>query len=591
LSEFEVEYILNTHDYDPEEVNKIVGLTPEGGKRLQEKYNIEFTPQKIKLIKIVGEMGNSYHCYVQYRQTVSPVLTYIHKNNILNEFKVSDPDEVKVNFPKYDKVATNGRRLKKHQKEGVRFLLANKRCILADSMGTGKTTQLIVSALESHCDRILVVCPASLKTNWKKEISIYDKPENITVVSGTDWGSPTRWKIVNYDILTNFYKVPMEESYSTVKTDNFDGTFTMVRVVDTVTKNGNTKVKMRKSTKKAVIKECMDNSSLYQEGFDCVIIDEAHKLSNKTSMRYKVIDDFLKRGNPQYIFLTTGTPLTNKPINLYWILRLLNADITKDYRYYIKRYCGARTFKLKTGKEITTTGGATHLEELAEKIKHLYIRRLMSDVTDMVSKNITTITYDLSPEQRVVYDRLWNEYMEAQRMMEKPDNEEYRQLVEGIIVRQYLANEMVEHTVELANDLLEEGEKVVVVCTFQEEMQKLKKIYGAKAVLFNGLMNTKQKDKAVESFMNEENVTVFIGQVEAMVGITLTCAHNLVFNSFSWIAASNAQAEDRIYRLTQDVDVNCIYQIFDDDISGHMLGIVQNKVSMADTVIQSKNGK
>lgn len=592
LDEFSINYILNNFDYEPINVEKIVKLTPEGGQKIKDKYDLDFTPDRVKITRIIGEMGNSYHCYAQYRKSVPPTLMYINKNNILNDVHTVNPNDIEVDFDKYDEKTKHlNRKLKTHQREGIKFLLANKKCILADSMGTGKTSQLVVSALESGVKKILVICPASLKSTWKKEICYYDDEENITVLKSSDWQDSKRWWVVNYDILANFYTVPMEQAFTSVKMERPNGTYEVLRIPETKKSKGQDVPKMKKSTKKALIKECMDKSPLYQEGFDCVIIDEAHKLSNNSSMRYKILDDFLKRTKPQYVFLTTGTPLTNKPINLYWILKLLDADITKDYKYYINRYCDARTFKLRTGKEVTTTGGATNLTELREKIKHLYIRRLMSDVSDLVDKNVITKAYDLTPQQEERYHQLWDEYMEAQREQGEPDNEEYRQLVEGIILRQYLANEMIEHTIDVVDNLLEEGEKVVIICTFQEEMQKFKAYYKDKVVLFNGTMTNKQKDRAVERFMNEEEVRVFVGQVEAMVGITLTCAHNLIFNSFSWISASNSQAEDRIYRITQDRDVNCIYQIFNDELSEHMYDIVQNKAYMAQTVIQTEDRK
>lgn len=189
-----------------------------------------------------------------------------------------------------------------------------------------------------------------------------------------------------------------------------------------------------------------------------------------------VLSDFLKRSNPNYVFLLTGTPLTNKPINLYHILKLIDAPICRDYRYYVNRYCDARTFRLKSGKEITTTNGATNLEELREKIKHLYIRRLLTEMTDMVDKHIITKYYDLSDKQTNEYRRLWQEYTEAQAEQGNYESEQYRQLVEGMLVRQYLAKEMVSNTIELVDQLLEEDGKVIIACTFTDEIEAFKNI-------------------------------------------------------------------------------------------------------------------
>ena len=105
-------------------------------------------------------------------------------------------------------------------------------------------------------------------------------------------------------------------------------------------------------------------------------------------------------------------------------------------------------------------------------------------------------------------------------------------------------------------------------------------------------MTAKAKDKAVDSFMNNPNTTVFICNLTAAsVGITLTASHYIIFNSYSWVSADNKQMEDRIYRLTQDKDVTCVYQMFTDSISKEMYDIVKNKELIAEEVIKTEKDK
>ena len=409
LNDFDIEYIINNKDFVPYELNKTVKISVDFGRKLNEKFLIGFTPEKIRISSVIGEMGNSFHCYIQYRQSVPPVLTYVNKNNILTPLETVDYNTVEVDFDKYDKSSKDGRKLKILQKEGIKFLLANRKCILADSMGTGKTIQSIIAAMASNSKKILIITTASLKTNWKRELTIYNDEKDIQILQGSkDEICDKKYVIANYDILINYYEVPTETVYETEYVYNENGKREVIRKpVMIKSKDGQLIEKQKKSTRKDVIEECLKNSPLFLNKFDCVIIDEAQKLSNNSSNRYKVIDDFLKRAKPDYVFLLTGTPLTNKPINLYYILKLIDAPITRDYRYFIKRYCDAKTFRLKTGKEVTTINGASNLEELREKIKHLYIRRLLTEMTDMVDKNIITKTYDLTESQRVEYERLW----------------------------------------------------------------------------------------------------------------------------------------------------------------------------------------
>lgn len=594
LNDFDIEYIINNKDFVPYELNKTVKISVDFGRKLNEKFLIGFTPEKIRISSVIGEMGNSFHCYIQYRQSVPPVLTYVNKNNILTPLETVDYNTVEVDFDKYDKSSKDGRKLKILQKEGIKFLLANRKCILADSMGCGKTIQSIIAAMASNSKKILIITTASLKTNWKRELTIYNDEKDIQILQGSkDEICDKKYVIANYDILINYYEVPTETVYETEYVYNENGKREVIRKpVMVKSKDGQLIEKQKKSTRKDVIEECLKNSPLFLNKFDCVIIDEAQKLSNNSSNRYKVIDDFLKRAKPNYVFLLTGTPLTNKPINLYYILKLIDAPITRDYRYFIKRYCDAKTFRLKTGKEVTTINGASNLEELREKIKHLYIRRLLTEMTDMVDKNIITKTYDLTESQRVEYERLWQEYLDAQIEQGNEDSEQYRQLVEGILVRQYLAKQMVDNTIKLVDNMLEEGGKVIIVCTFAEEIAMFKNYYKKKCVVYDGKMTAKAKDKAEQAFNNDKNVRVFIGQILAAgVGLNLVVANKMVFNSYSWVAADNAQIEDRIYRLTQKNDVTCVYQLFNDSVSKHMYDTVIGKKNMMDTIIKSEINK
>ena len=594
LNDFDIEYIINNKDFVPYELNKTVKISVDFGRKLNEKFLIGFTPEKIRISSVIGEMGNSFHCYIQYRQSVPPVLTYVNKNNILTPLETVDYNTVEVDFDKYDKSSKDGRKLKILQKEGIKFLLANRKCILADSMGCGKTIQSIIAAMASNSKKILIITTASLKTNWKRELTIYNDEKDIQILQGSkDEICDKKYVIANYDILINYYEVPTETVYETEYVYNENGKREVIRKpVMVKSKDGQLIEKQKKSTRKDVIEECLKNSPLFLNKFDCVIIDEAQKLSNNSSNRYKVIDDFLKRAKPNYVFLLTGTPLTNKPINLYYILKLIDAPITRDYRYFIKRYCDAKTFRLKTGKEVTTINGASNLEELREKIKHLYIRRLLTEMTDMVDKNIITKTYDLTESQRVEYERLWQEYLDAQIEQGNEDSEQYRQLVEGILVRQYLAKQMVDNTIKLVDNMLEEGGKVIIVCTFSEEIAMFKDYYKKKCVVYDGKMTAKAKDKAEQAFNNDKNVRVFIGQILAAgVGLNLVVANKMVFNSYSWVAADNAQIEDRIYRLTQKNDVTCVYQLFNDSMSKHMYDTVIGKKNMMDTIIKSEINK
>ena len=582
LKEFDVNYILNNYDYKPKTINKIVKISDIFGKKIQEKYELDFIPEKVKITTIIGEMGDSYHCFLQFRQSIPPKLFYLNKKYILNPLETIDYSKIDIDFNQFDKKTEHlGRKLKALQKEGVKFLLSNKKCILADGMGSGKSIQSIVASICTNADKILIICPASVKSTWKRELMYYVDEKDITIVNGNNWGETTKFTIINYDILDNFYTVPTENVMEEVVTKDENNNI----VTKLVTKT-------KKSTKKAVIEECMKNSRLFQEKFGCVIVDEVHRMVNNKSIRYQVIDDLFKRTRPPFRFLLTGTPMTNKPMNLYYLLKLIDAEVTDDYQFYVKRYCGGKEMKLRTGKKILIANDATNLEELKEKIKHIYIRRLLSQMTDMVKKNVEIKEYDLNEKQTARYNELWDEYVKAQEEKGNNDSEAYRQLVEGTIVRQYLAKEMIPNTIHLAEEIIDNNEKVIISCTYTEEVNELKKYFGKIAVVYDGKMTSKQKDKSEYEFMNNPKIKVFIGQIDsASVGLTLTAATKLIFNSFSFSAHVLKQMEDRIYRLTQTKDVTCYYQVFTDSVSQHVYNTVLKKELMANSIIKSEDEK
>jgi len=609
LSDFEVQYVNKNKDYIPIDVNKVIGVTKDLGQKLFEKNNLAFVPEKIKVTKIIGEMGDSYHAYFKYRQSEGEKLAYIQKKGLLGKLFTIDWKSFDVDFEKYDKIL-QPIKLREHQKDGVRFMVANKKCVCADEMGTGKTITSLVSALEAKAEHILIISPASLKTNWKKEALRFMDDNDIQIISGSKWREEVpKVTIINYEIVQNFYEVPEEPVFEDVEIRDYEGN--VVEVLKRpvmIKKSGKLVQKTKKSMKKLDISVSLKKSPLFLGNFDCVIIDEAQKLANKGSIRYKTISDFLKKSNPNYVFLLTGTPLTNNPMNLYNILNLIGADVTKDYRYYIKRFMGAKEHNRRDGGKYVTFGEPQNLEELRDKIKECYIRRLTTDVGVMVGKTVSRRYFDFSEEQRAKYSLLWDDYVNAQEGNDvslgdtyseywneyenESDLDKNRQLIEGGLIRQFFGREMVAHTIDVVNELLEDGEKVVVMTVFRKEMDMLKEYYGDKAVCYRGGMTAKQKDSAQDAFNNDNNVKVFLGNIIASgTGISLPVSRKIVFNNFEWNYSDNVQAESRIHRLTQTRDVECIYMLFNDSISEEMFDKVLYKGYLMDETIKSENEK
>lgn len=617
LNDFQIEYILNNHDFEPIYLNKIIKIAKWFGEKKQSDWNTEFVPEKLLVGYYLGETETTYHMYVRYRRTQPKMIPiFIPKKALLNPLFLEDFNQMEVDFAKYNQIGNII--LKPHQEEGVKFLLTRKKCILAHQCGGGKSLTAIVGALEGDFQKILVICPASVKPTWFREINRFLPENEITIVEGSTW-KENRFTVINYDILDNFYEIPME----TVKR--------RVRYVDDM---GNIKYKYEEkevvSKKGAVIKEAMANSQLFQMEFDCVIIDEAHRLSNANSGRYKIISDLLKRSQPNYIWELTGTMITNNPMNLYNILKIIDAEITNDWINYVKTYCDGKQIFVKSErdkltygylkkcgvsswydlnqnqkaylnqyledncKKIWLTGGSSNLDELKERIKHLYLRDLNEDIYKNFSKETIVLSYDLTNEEKEYYDQVWEQYV-AEHADEDTDITKLitnKKLIESSVLRQATSQMMVPHTIKLAEEIIEKGEKVIIFCAFDKEIYALQEHFGDKCVVHNGKITAKNKEKVLSAFTNDKNVTVFLGNlVSSSVGLTLTAANNIIFNSVSWLPAENQQAEYRILRIGQTRDCKIFYQKFANTYHEKMFEILDIKNEIIDSVIVDETQK
>lgn len=613
MNDFECAYVLANHDKEPKLLNKIVKIADWFGLDLQLKWNTEFTPQKLKVTWLIGETDTLYHFYcICRRSQTTAVEVFAPKKAILTQLEDDGWEKLEIDFKPYNE--RSGLVLYPHQEEAVRFLVAKKKAILAHSMGHGKTASAIVAALESKYEKILVICPQSMKASWVRELSRYVDSDEITTVEGSKW-KENKFTIINYEILKNFYEVPTEIKKEKELNLNDDG-----KIVEV------TKEKETVSKRKSVIDNAMSNSQLFQSKFDLVIIDEAHRLSNTKSGIFKIVSDLVKRSNPKGIYAITGTPITNRPINFFNMLKIINSPIAKDWEYYVRRYCdGKQIFNAKEKKAYTAmflrsigkyswydltptendklleyleahckklwlTNGASHLDELQEVIKPYYIRRDKSDIKTLVNKSIKVLEYELDDDMRAEYENVWNEYL-----MEKGDtskSEKFKRITEGIVFRQWLANNMIPYTIRKVEELVEQGHKVVVFTSFDNELYELQSAFGDSCVIHNGKLSALQKTRAVDEFQNNSSKKVFIGNIfSAGVGLTLVASDTVIFNSITFVPGDMLQAEDRIHRLNQDKDCTVYYQVFKDTYMEHMFDIVHGKSEIIDKLIISEKDK
>lgn len=555
LTDTQSKYIIENHDREPQLINRVVGITKYLGEELQKQDGVSFTPEKILIEFILGETDKAYHVYGKLkRNQIESKMYWLPKTQVTDD-PYFEPINIEVDFDKYNKVlAKSKKKLYKHQEEGIKFLLSRNGCILADDMGLGKSIQSIVAALESGAKKILVVCPSSAKINWEREINVFCN--ETAIIEGKKWND-AKFTIINFDILKNFHTL-------------IEG--------------------RRELTEEELL---LVKRDLANANFDLAIIDEAHYLKNNDSIRGKIMVELAVRYNIPKVWLLTGTPVANRPMDFFNLLKIIKSPIAENWKHFAVRYCdGKKFFKtLKNGqkKQIWITDGASNLDELASKTKNIILRRLKTDVLDMPDKVITPMYHRLDKKEWVGYENLWDEYLQKRTSEGKRNGSLQKDLVELILLRQFIAAAAIPHTIEMVENAIDMGRKVIIFTSFTEELEILANHFGKLAVIHNGPMSTTQKQKSVDAFQNNSKVKVFIGNIKsAGVAITLTEATVVVFNSFSWTPGDNEQAEDRSFRIGQKNDVNVYYQLFDDTISIRMWNMLNNKKDVISAIIGDK---
>ena len=555
LTDNQSKYILDNHDREPLYINRVVEITSYLGEELKKLDDLSFTPEKVLIEFILAETEKSYHIYGKLKQNQKESRMYWLPKTQVTDDPYFEPINVDVDFTKYNEILSKyGKSLYKHQEEGIKFLLSRNGCILADDMGLGKSMQSIIAALESGAEKILIVTTSSTKINWEREINVFCN--DTTIIDGKKWDT-SKFTIINFDILKNFHSLPSAK-------------------------------KLKEGEKEPIMIRDMVNSK-----FGLCIVDEAHNLKNNDSIRGKIMVELCVKFNIPKVWLLTGTPVANRPMDFFNLLKIIKSPIAENWKHYAVRYCEGRKFfrTLKNGqrKQIWLTDGASNLEELSNKTKNILLRRLKTDAVDMPDKIVTPMYHQLDKQGWKHYDQLWDEYVEMKKQLGKKTSETQKDLVELILLRQFIANEAIPYTIEMVENAIEMGRKVIIFTSFTDELETIANHFGKIAVKHNGPMSTIKKQVAVDQFQNNDKIKVFVGNIKsAGVGITLTEATVVIFNSFDWVPGNNEQAEDRAYRIGQNNDVNVYYQLFEDTISTRMWEMLRNKKDIISTIMGEK---
>ena len=518
------DYINNYHTLQPKVAKKWVKLDSYFGKKLMEDKMYTKEPSEIYVEKLLVEKDKAYHIWGKIFSGETLHDFWMPKSALLKDNEVKN---ISIDYGKY-----THRPPMEHQKEAIEKLVKNKKLILADDMGLGKTTSTIIAALETGAKKVLIVCPASLKINWQREIANYSD-RTVYIAEGKKFSDEHDFVIVNYDILKNFH---------------------------------DTKEK--------------DKSEIMRINFDLVIMDEAHMISNPQAQRTKIANDIASKSNR--VWLLSGTPMTSRPMNYYNLLNLVDSPVAMNWMAYAKRYCNG--FQFSVGKrKVWNVTGASNLDELRERTSTHILRRLKEDVLDLPEKIITPVYLRLKSKD---YEELMGEYFNWYDQNPEESSSLTIQFSKLMKVRKVIAQEKINNTIELAENIIEQGKKVIIFTNFTDTLNQIYNHFGKSAVYLDGSCSKFHRQNAVDEFQTNDKIKVFVGNLKAAgVGITLTSAEAVIMNDLSFVPAEHSQAEDRSHRIGQKNSTSVYYPLFENSIEGAIYDILNRKKKIISTVM------
>ena len=419
-----------------------------------------------------------------------------------------------------------------HQADGVAFLISKGRAILGDDMGLGKTRTAIVGMqIAAPTGMILVVCRASLKLNWRREIRMVDPEAKVEVVGIPDRKlAELRWVIVNYDLLA---------------------------------KNA---------------------ERLHGIPWSGVILDEAHFIKNnsqRTSHCLKLLgvsnDARSPLIGPRQVYLLTGTPLTNRPKDLFNLLRCVGHPSARSFISFAKRYCDA--YKNDYG---WVTTGASNLEELNLLMKEVMLRRKKDEVLDLPPKIRSWVPLAIESAAALNAQRSFAQWFAASDASRSNDKDFLARLTK---VRVALYKAKHRAVKERVRDVIATGQKVIVFTAFTDGLRKHKAVFGNECVTISGANTAEQRTLAVDHFQSDPRVRVAVCNIVAGgVGVTLTAATHVIFQDLDWVPANHLQAEDRAYRMGQTERVTVEYMLAEGTLDVYIADLLETKIRLIGVV-------
>lgn len=447
----------------------------------------------------------------------------------------------------------------KYQLEGVAYALNHKRCIFGDQPGLGKTLQAICSVVKAHKERAvfgesfpcLVICPAALKVNWKREFKKFSGLDAIILDDH------------NRDTWQNFFLMKRQdgEAVCNVFITNYE------------------------SLKKFFVKKITPGAKLSLKSilfdermqmFNTIIIDESHKCKTSKTQQSKFVEGICK--GKRFVFALTGTPVVNDNTDLIQQLRILNKlEDFGGYSHFVRRYCDGPKRSSNT-KELNY-----HLWS-----KCFFRREKQKVLTELPEKTRQYITCDITTRKE--YSDAEMDLLKYLRQYKNADDEKIQRAMRGEVMvkmgvlKAIAARGKIKAVADFVHDIIDGGDKLILFAYLKEVIAKIKEEF-PQAVTVTGSDTIEQKQLAVDRFQNDPDTRLIVLNYKSGgTGLTLTASSRVAFIEFPWTYSDCEQAEDRAHRNGQKNNVNCYYFLGENTIDKYMYDVIQTKRQIADGV-------
>ena len=436
-------------------------------------------------------------------------------------------------------------KLREYQKDGYNWFRTLDYLgfggILGDEMGLGKTLQAITLLLSRPNSKTLIIAPTSLIYNWKNEFNKFAPSMKIVISNGIK--EEREALIKNYkdcDVILTTYNL------------------------------------LRRDLE------------LYDMEFDYCILDEAQNIKNQASLSAKSVKDIRARVR----FALTGTPIENSLMELWSIFDFIMPGYLYNEKKFVTRYYR----RLEEGPEI--------LEELNRLVKPFILRRykknVIKELPDKIEKRLLV---PLSDEQKVVYETYAN-YVKDLIQKKVKDFEFTKSKIEilsyitklrqicldpSVTMEDYAGTSgKIEALIELLEQSIEEGHKILVFSQFTSVLKNIGKILKEKHFLFSyldGKVSSLNRMKMVDEFNTGENTVFLVSLKAGGTGLNLTSADIVIHFDPWWNPAVEDQATDRAHRIGQQNVVEVIKLIASGTIEEKIVNLQDSKRELINKIL------